>query len=88
MIDDTARVLFILGALFALAGPAVAVIRTAVKYSAATKTTLTHTAVKALVDPDVAVPAARRDAWWAVAEFAAVGLGVALTAVASLILIP
>jgi hypothetical protein len=88
MTEGIARTLFIIGAVCAVVGPLITVVRTAVKYRKAKDVKPTYSAVGAMVTPAVVVPAARRDAWWSVAEFALVGLGVALTAVASLILIP
>ncbi|WP_315071647.1 hypothetical protein [uncultured Microbacterium sp.] len=86
MIEDTARVLFILGALFAITGPAIAAVRTAAKYNKAkqmkgTRAELNAFAQRARVE-------AKGDAWWGVAEFGLVGLGVVFAAVASIILIP
>lgn len=83
-----AYLLFIIGAVSAITGPAIAAIRTARRYQRAKEVKMTYSAVGALVDPAVVAPAARRDAWWGVVEFGLVGLGVALTAVASIILIP
>lgn len=87
-VEAWAYLLFILGAASAITGPAIAAIRTASKYQKAKEVKMTHTAVGALVDPAVVTPAARRDAWWGVAEFGLVALGVVLAAVASIILIP
>lgn len=86
MIEDTARVLFILGALFAIAGPAIAVVRTAAKYQKAKNEKPTRAGLNAYTER--ARIEAQGDAWWGVAEFGLVGVGVALAAVASLMLIP
>lgn len=87
-LNDWARALFLLGALFAIAGPAIATIRTAAKYSKAKSYSGTIGDLNAQLDPVHVRSTALRAAWWGVAEFGLVGLGVVLTAVASLIVIP
>ncbi len=86
-ISDLARLLFLFGAIFAIVGPAISAIRTARRYKEA-QSELTGTWHDPAIDPDHIRTTARLDAWWGVAEFGLVGLGVALAAIASIILIP
>lgn len=78
--------LYASGAVFAIVGPLIAVIRISVKYRK-TQNELTGTWDDPAIDPDNIRAEARADAWWSVTEFGFVALGVVFASVASIILI-
>ncbi|WP_146751996.1 hypothetical protein [Microbacterium sp. SMR1] len=87
-VGDWARLLYIIGGAFAIAGPAIAAVRTARAYGRAKEFQGTWDDFDAAWSAETVHSTARADAWWGVIEFALVGVGVALASVASLLLIP
>lgn len=85
-IQALAIVLYASGAVFAIVGPLIAVVRISVKYRK-TQDELTGTWIDPAIDPDNIRAEARADAWWGVTEFGFVALGVVFASVASIILI-
>lgn len=81
-----AIVLYASGAVFAIVGPLIAVIRISVKYGKA-QDELTGTWNDPALDPDNIRAEARADAWWSVTEFGFIALGVVFASLASIILI-
>ncbi|WP_194411410.1 hypothetical protein [Microbacterium cremeum] len=86
--NDLARLLFVLGALFAVAGPFVAVIRAFMRYNREKGDAGTFDWFDRNNDADEVRRRLRGDAWWRAGELVLIGLGVALAAIASLLLIP
>lgn len=86
-INDWARLLFILGALFAVVGPALAVARAVLHYRREKDAAGTWDWVDARHDQENIRSRMRRDAWSRATELVLIGVGVALSAIASLVLI-
>lgn len=87
-IASLATFLYALGAVLAIAGPAIAAFRLVGKYREAKRSPGGYDAIDALGKPEIMRPAALRDAAWGVLEFSFVALGVVSASIASLILIP
>lgn len=87
-VSDWARGLYVAGALLAIIGPAIAAMRARRRHTAIRDDDRVGTWSDPALDPEEIRAAARRDAWWGVAEFSLVRLGVVSGMVASLLLVP
>lgn len=80
-----AIVLYSLGAVAAIVGPLIAAVRLISRYGKAKATPNTRAELNAFAER--ARDQAKGDAWWGVAEFGLVALGVVLAAIASVVLV-
>jgi hypothetical protein len=87
-VNSWARLLFLIGALLAIAGGAVAALRSAAGVRAASRNKGTFADFNDANDPVKIQARAVAEARRGVVEFVLVGLGVTLSAVGSLVLIP
>ncbi|WP_404435243.1 hypothetical protein LG322_08740 [Microbacterium aerolatum] len=85
--QSIALFLYGLGAMLAIGGPAIAVIRRIAAYHRAKHYTGTFGEVDNMLDPEKVRATAMRDAGWGIAEFGLIGLGVVAATAASVILV-